>query len=67
MLEYAVKLTEHPEQMLQTDIERLRSAGLTDEAILHVNLITSYFNFVNRIVSGVGVQLENKESRVYQY
>jgi uncharacterized peroxidase-related enzyme len=67
MLEYAVKLTEHPEKMLKIDIERLRSSGLNDKAILRINLITSYFNFVNRIVSGLGVQLENKESRIYQY
>ncbi len=67
MLEYAIKLTLHPERMLKTDIEGLRSVGLTDEAILRINLITSYFNFVNRIVSGLGVQLENKGSRIYQY
>ncbi len=67
MLEYAVKLTEHPEQMLKTDIDKLRTASLTDQAILRVNLITSYFNFVNRIVSGLGVELENEESRIYKY
>ncbi len=67
MLEYAVKLTKHPGKMLKADIDKLRTAGLSDESILHVNLIVSYFNFVNRIVSGLGVQLESKESRTYKY
>jgi alkylhydroperoxidase family enzyme len=67
MLEYALKLTNHPEKMIGADVDRLRTAGLSDEAILRVNLIVSYFNFVNRIVSGLGVQLEDKESRIYKY
>ncbi len=67
MLEYALKLTNHPEKMIEADVDKLRTAGLSDEAILHVNLIVSYFNFVNRIVSGLGVQLESKESRTYKY
>jgi uncharacterized peroxidase-related enzyme len=67
MLEYAVKLTDHPEKMLKADVDQLRTAGLSDETILHVNLITSYFNFVNRIVAGLGVQLEDKGSRIYKY
>jgi uncharacterized peroxidase-related enzyme len=67
MLEYAIKLTNHPEKMIEADIDKLRTAGLSDEAILHVNLVASYFNFVNRIVSGLGVQLESKESRTYKY
>jgi|SRR5437667_7207091 len=67
MLQYAIKLTEHPEKIMKTDIDKLRTAGLSDDAILRVNLITSYFNFVNRIVSGLGVLLEDKESRIYNY
>jgi len=67
MLEYAIKLTDHPEKMTKADLDKLRTAGLSDETILHVNLITSYFNFVNRIVSGLGVQLENRGLRTYKY
>ena len=67
MLEYAVKLTEHPENMLKADAEKLRIAGFSDESILRINLITSYFNFVNRIVSGLGVELEERRARVYKY
>jgi uncharacterized peroxidase-related enzyme len=67
MLEYAVKLTKHPAKMTKPDVDKLRTAGLSDNEILQVNLIASYFNFVNRIVSGLGVTLENKESRIYKY
>ena len=37
---------------------RLRAAGLSDRAILDATLVVSYFNFVNRMVTGLGVELE---------
>ncbi len=67
MLAYATKLTKTPGELSQMDIENLREAGFTDEEILRINLITSYFNFANRIVSGLGVQLETKKDRVYKH
>ncbi len=67
MLDYAAKLTTSPRAMTREDIEALRNAGFRDEAILDINLITSYFNFVNRVVHGLGVQLEPEEARVYHY
>ena len=39
-------------------IESLRRLGWTDDAILDATLVTSYFNFVNRIVESLGVDLE---------
>ena len=38
-----------------------------DEEVLLINLITSYFNFANRVVSSLGVPLETAEERVYKY
>ncbi len=67
MLRYIVKLTRHPGRLLESDMERLKGAGFSDQEILRVNLIASYFNFVNRVVSGLGVPLENKEARVYKH
>ena len=55
MLDYAVTLTETPSAVTEADVEALRQAGFTDAAILGINLITSYFNFVNRIAEGLGV------------
>jgi uncharacterized peroxidase-related enzyme len=67
MLRYAVKLTKTPVEVVESDIESLRQAGFADEDILRINLITSYFNFANRIVSGLGVPLEAAQERVYNY
>lgn len=36
----------------------LRTQGLEDRAILDASLVVAYFNFVNRIVLSLGVQLE---------
>ncbi len=67
ILRYAVKLTRAPGEVSEEDVEDLRRAGLTDDEILSVNLITSYFNFANRVVSGLGVPLETAEERFYKY
>ena len=55
---YAEKLTRSPAATERSDVETLREHGLSDEAILHVAEITSYFNFVNRMADGLGVALE---------
>lgn len=39
-------------------IEKLKQLGLDDRAILDAHLVISYFNFVNRMVLGLGVALE---------
>jgi alkylhydroperoxidase family enzyme len=33
----------------------LRGHGLDDRAILQINLIASWFNFINRVADGLGV------------
>ena len=37
MLEYAVKLTREPWNMIQADVQRLREAGFEDVDILDIN------------------------------
>ena len=58
MLDYAHKLTLTPAKMERVDIEALRTAGFSDAAILDICQITGYFNFVNRLADGLGVDLE---------
>ena len=58
ILDYAVKLTLRPSEMQRSDVERLRGAGLSDGAILDVCKVTSYYNYVNRLADGLGVDLE---------
>ncbi len=67
ILSYATKLTRTPGDISETDVLELRQAGLIEEEILRINLIASYFNFVNRIVSGLGVEIESQKERVYRY
>lgn len=59
LLDYAVALTCEPAERKQEDVERLREYGFDDAAILKATEITAYYNAANRIVCGLGVQLED--------
>jgi uncharacterized peroxidase-related enzyme len=56
---YALKLTVRPWAMTRADVEHLREAGLSDRDIVDANQVASYFNYVNRVVDGLGVELEH--------
>jgi len=58
LLRYAVKLTREPSAMLESDLGPLRESGLTDRDIVDLNQVVAYFNYVNRIAHGLGVELE---------
>ena len=58
MLEYAVKLTLSPAEVGEDDVEALREAGFDDTAILDICQVTAYYNYVNRLADGLGVELE---------
>ncbi|KYK31115.1 MAG: hypothetical protein AYK23_04155 [Candidatus Proteinoplasmatales archaeon SG8-5] len=66
MLEYAEKLTKDPESIGKGDVDSLIAAGFNDEDVLNINLIASYFNFVNRIALGLGVEYTAEETRGYK-
>jgi uncharacterized peroxidase-related enzyme len=61
LVAYATKLTANPHDMDHLDVERLRKVGLDDRAILDLAQVIGYFNYVNRIVRGLGVQLEDED------
>lgn len=63
----AVKLTHSPEAIAETDVEALREGGWSDRAVLDIVLVTSYFNFVNRITNGLGVESTEEEATGYHY
>ena len=67
MLEYAEKLTLHPGEMGEADVEKLWEHGLKDEEILSVTLVTNYFNFVNRVANSLGVEYTEEEMKGYKY
>ncbi len=58
MLDYAVKLTRAPGDMIEADVSSLRAQGFDDRAIHDICAITAYYAFVNRIADGLGVELE---------
>jgi uncharacterized peroxidase-related enzyme len=55
MLDYAAQLTRDPTRVTPADLDRLRQAGFDDRGILQINLIASWFNYINRVADGLGV------------
>ena len=47
-----------PVSVGRNDIEALRLVGFDDTAILQINLIASWFNYINRVADGLGVGRE---------
>jgi uncharacterized peroxidase-related enzyme len=58
MLDYAVKLTRTPGAVDEADVSTLKAVGFDDRAVLDICQVTAYFNYVNRLADGVGVELE---------
>ena len=59
LLSYAEKLTTDPAACGQSDIDVLRHNGWDDRAIHDATQIASYFNYINRIADGLGVEPED--------
>lgn len=59
LIDYAIALTTAPASMNEGHVASLREAGVSDEGIHAAASITAYFNFVNRIALGLGVELED--------
>lgn len=55
MLDYSAQLTRDATRVKPADLDRLRGLGFDDRAILQINLIASWFNFINRVADGLGV------------
>lgn len=56
---FAKELTEHPEKSHDAGlVNPLKEIGFSDREVLDATLVIAYFNFVNRIVLGLGVSLE---------
>jgi uncharacterized peroxidase-related enzyme len=58
MLDYAAKLTRAAWTVTPADLDALRRVGFDDRAILQINLIASWFNYINRVADGLGVGKE---------
>ncbi|SEH16408.1 uncharacterized peroxidase-related enzyme [Natronorubrum sediminis] len=49
MLDVAVKLTERPTDVERADLEALREAGFSEEAIWDIGAVTAFYNLSNRL------------------
>jgi uncharacterized peroxidase-related enzyme len=58
MCNYAEKLTRTPGAMEEKDVVALRDLGWSDVEIHDACQVVAYFNYVNRIADGLGVDLE---------
>ncbi len=57
-VKYAKQITVALDSVSKEDINALLSAGFSEGEILEINQVTSYFNYVNRMVVGLGVNTE---------
>ncbi len=65
---YARTLTIEPQTHEKQDFTReLKTEGLGDGGILDASLVVAYFNFVNRMVLSLGVELEADQGKGYKY
>ncbi|PIQ83663.1 MAG: hypothetical protein COV75_06255 [Candidatus Omnitrophica bacterium CG11_big_fil_rev_8_21_14_0_20_63_9] len=58
LLDYAHQVTRHAYKVTDEDITALREAGWTDRQVLEATVVAAQFNFINRIVDALGVELE---------
>lgn len=64
---FAKRLTLEPNHDNKNSIQKLKDLGLTDRAILDGSMVVAYFNFVNRIVFGLGLDVNEEEIAGYEY
>jgi len=65
---YAEQLTTAPHTFDKAYYQqKMTSLGITDRQILDAALVIAYFNFVNRLVLGLGVNLEADQGTGYKY
>jgi uncharacterized peroxidase-related enzyme len=53
---HAAKLTLQPAAMAESDLEELRAHGLDDLDLVDLNNIVGYYNYINRVVMGLGLR-----------
>src|SRR5437763_154766 len=58
LLDFAVKLTKSPCEVRRDDLDALRGHGFTDEQLVDAVHCVGYFNFINRVLDGLGVDPE---------
>ncbi len=58
LLAFAEKLTRNAYKVTNEDVQALRGQGWSDRQILEATLVAGFLNFINRVVDGLGAELE---------
>jgi uncharacterized peroxidase-related enzyme len=58
VLRYARKLTQQPDSLTQADADAIFAVGWSDETLYYTVAVTALFNLMNRLVEGMGIELD---------
>jgi uncharacterized peroxidase-related enzyme len=58
VLRYARKLTQQPSSVTQADADAILAEGWEETALYYTVAVTALFNFMNRLVEGMGIELD---------
>jgi len=58
LIDWCVQLTLRPASHSEADVRALQQLGWTDPEISAACFVASYFNFINRVADGLGVDLD---------
>lgn len=65
---WARQVTKDPRGAGDVHVDALRDIGFSDEEVLDATLVAAYFNFVNRVVLSLDVEVEEEtDDPAYQY
>jgi uncharacterized peroxidase-related enzyme len=55
MLDYVSQITRDATRISEQNHQQLRAVGFDDRGILQITLISSWFNYINRVADALGV------------
>ncbi len=58
ILEYAEKITRDPTSVTREYVDSLKEKDMSDQMLHDIVQVAGYFNYVNRLADGLGVELE---------
>lgn len=66
LLDFALKLTQHPAEFSAADINDLRRHGFSEEQILETVVLSGFVDFINMLNMGLGVLPDFKPRHVFK-
>lgn len=63
VLKFAKKLTRHADGVMQSDVDAIFAVGWNETAVYHLVAVVALFNYMNRLVEGLGIELNPAYAR----